>query len=61
MERKPRLDRISVGPPGCEPLLGQIVMESLDLIADPARRTLTPRPESPIEPTLKLKSAALAA
>lgn len=44
-----------VGPPGCEPLIGQIVMEELDLIADPARRTLTPRPESPTLPTLKLK------
>lgn len=44
-----------VGPPGSEPLLGQLVMESLDLIADPARRTLTPRPESPFRPTLKMK------
>ena len=49
-----------VGPPGCEALIGQIVMERLDLIADPAKRTLTPRPESPFHPTLKLKSAALA-
>ena len=45
-----------VGPPGCEPLIGQLVMERLDLIADPARRRLTPRPESPYQPTLKLKS-----
>lgn len=45
-----------VGPPGCEPLLGQIVLESLDLIPDPVKRTLTPRPESPFLPTLKLKS-----
>lgn len=45
-----------VGPPGCEPLVGQLVMEALDLIADPTRRTLTPRPESPYLPTLKLKS-----
>lgn len=44
-----------VGPPGCEALIGQIVMERLDLIADPAKRTLTPRPESPFLPTLKLK------
>lgn len=35
-----------VGPPGCEPLIGQLVMESLDL---------TPRPESPYLPSLKLK------
>jgi predicted aspartyl protease len=49
-----------VGPPGCEPLLGQLVMEELDLIADPAKRTLTVRPESPYLPTLKLKSCASA-
>ena len=47
-----------VGPPGCEPLIGQIVMERLDLICDPGRRTLTPRPESPYLPTLKLKGLA---
>lgn len=45
-----------VGPPGCEALIGQLVMESLDLICDPVKRTLTPRPESPFRPTLKLKS-----
>lgn len=44
-----------VGPPGCEPLIGQIVMEDLDLIPDPVKRTLTPRPESPFLPTLKMK------
>ncbi len=44
-----------VGPAGCEPLIGQIVMETLDLIPDPYKRTLTPRPESPDMPTLKLK------
>ncbi|MCX5797709.1 MAG: aspartyl protease family protein [Elusimicrobia bacterium] len=49
-----------VGPPGCEPLLGQLVMEELDLIADPAKRTLTVRPESPYLPTLKLKSQRVA-
>jgi predicted aspartyl protease len=46
-----------VGPPGCEPLIGQLVMEGLDLIADPRKRTLTPRPESPYLPTLKMKPA----
>ncbi|MCX5790254.1 MAG: retroviral-like aspartic protease family protein [Elusimicrobia bacterium] len=45
-----------VGPPGCEPLLGQIVLESLDLIPDPLKRTITPRPDSPFLPTLKMKS-----
>lgn len=44
-----------VGPPGCELLIGQLVMERLDLILDPLKQTLTPRPESPYLPTLKLK------
>jgi predicted aspartyl protease len=44
-----------VGPPRCEPLLGQVVLERLDLIVDPARRRLTVRPESPFLPTLKAK------
>ena len=44
-----------VGPPGCEPLIGQLVMERLDLIPDPVQRTLTVRPESPLRPTLKMK------
>lgn len=42
-----------VGPPLSEPLIGQIVLEALDLIADCANRTLTPR--TPDYPTLKLK------
>ena len=44
-----------VGPPLSEPLIGQIVLEALDLIADCTNRTLTPRPESPDCPLLKLK------
>ena len=44
-----------VGPPLSEPLVGQIVLEALDLIADCTNRTLTPRPESPDYPLLKLK------
>ena len=44
-----------VGPPLSEPLIGQIVLEGLDLIADCANRTLGPRPESPDYPLLKLK------
>lgn len=44
-----------VGPPGSEPLLGQIVLEEMDLLVDPAGRRLVPRPESPYLPTLKLK------
>ena len=44
-----------VGPPSCEPLIGQGVLERLDLVIDPLKRTLTPRPESPYLPSLKLK------
>jgi predicted aspartyl protease len=44
-----------VGPPQSEALVGQLVLERLDLIVDPLRRTVTPRPESPFIPSLKLK------
>ena len=44
-----------VGPPRSEPLIGQIVLEALDLVADCNRRTLGPRPESPDLPVLKMK------
>ncbi|MGI9301222.1 MAG: clan AA aspartic protease [Gammaproteobacteria bacterium] len=44
-----------VGPVGAEPLLGQIVMEMLDLVIDCQHRTLTVRPESPAYPSYKLK------
>ena len=44
-----------VGPPLSEPLIGQIVLEALDLVADCHNRTLGPRPESPDYPLLKLK------
>lgn len=44
-----------VGPPQCEPLVGQLVLERLDLIVDPLQRTVTPRPESQFLPSLKLK------
>ena len=39
-----------------EPLVGQIVLEALDLIADCATQTLHPRPESPDRPLLKVLS-----
>ena len=42
-----------VGPPLSEALIGQIVLEGLDLIADCANRTLAPR--TPDYPTLKVK------
>ena len=44
-----------VGPPLSEPLIGQIVLEALDLVADCTNRTVGPRPESPDSPLLKLK------
>ena len=44
-----------IGPPSSEPLIGQIVLEALDLVADCTNRTLGPRPESPDSPLLKLK------
>ncbi len=44
-----------VGPPRSEPLVGQLVLERLDLIVDNVKRVLSPRPESPFLPSLKLK------
>ena len=44
-----------VGPPRCEPRLGQVVLERLDLIVDPVKRQLTVRPESPFLPSLNAK------
>lgn len=44
-----------VGPPNSEPLLGQIVLEAMDLVVDCARKKLVPRPESPFLPLLKVK------
>lgn len=44
-----------VEPPLCEPLIGQLVMEELDLVVDCQRQSLGPRPESPNRPLLKLK------
>lgn len=43
------------GPPNCEALLGQVVLEVLDLIPDPVKKALTVRPESPFIPVVKLK------
>jgi len=44
-----------VGPPNSEPLLGQVVLETLDLLVDCTQQKLVPRPESPFLPLLKLK------
>lgn len=44
-----------VNPPASEPLLGQIILERLDLLIDCKEGKLVPRPESPYLPMLKLK------
>ena len=44
-----------IGPPLCEPLIGQLVLEELDLLVDAGSKRLIPRPESPNRPLLKLK------
>lgn len=43
-----------VVPEGAEALIGQVVMEVLDLIPDPVNQTLGPRPESPERPLLRV-------
>jgi hypothetical protein len=53
-DRKMHLDCL-VGPLLVEPLLGQMVLEGLDLIVDCSRKALTSRPESPAYPSFKLK------
>ncbi len=44
-----------IGPPLCEPQIGRLVLEEMDMVVDCAGRTLTLRPESPNRPLLKLK------
>jgi len=44
-----------VGPPNSEALIGQVILEEMDLIVDPKEEKLSPRPESPFLPLLKLK------
>ncbi len=44
-----------VGPPLGEALIGQVILEELDLIPDCQKQTLSPRPESPVYPSLKMK------
>lgn len=43
-----------VAPVGADALIGQLVMAELDLIPDPARQTIGPRPEFPDLPGLRL-------
>lgn len=44
-----------VGPPNSVALLGQIILEEMDLIVDPRQQKLTPRPESPFLPSLSMR------
>jgi len=44
-----------VGPAGTEPLLGQIVLEMMDLLVDCGRNQRVARPESPHVASYKLK------
>jgi predicted aspartyl protease len=44
-----------IGPPLCEPLLGQLVLEELDLMVDSLKQTVVTRPESPNLPLLNVK------
>ena len=41
-------------PQGTDALVGQLVMEGLDLVADCVAQTLHPRPESPDRPLMRL-------
>jgi len=53
-DRSTGLDCI-VGPPASEGLLGQIILERLDLLVDCKEGRLIPRPESPYLAMVKLK------
>lgn len=44
-----------VGPPNSVALIGQVVLEELDLIVDPREQKLSPRPESPFLPSLSMR------
>ena len=43
-----------VGRKGTKVLIGQVILEILDLIIDPKRGVLTPRPESPDMPLIEM-------
>jgi len=44
-----------IGPPRCEALIGQLVLEAMDMVADCTNQTLAPR--NPGYPNLKMKTA----
>lgn len=41
-------------PEGSQPLIGQVVLEVLDLVVDPRTRTVTPNPMSPEMPMVEI-------
>jgi len=43
---------------GCQPLVGQIVLEQLDLVVDPSTRMVMPNPRSPEMPMVEILLAS---
>ncbi len=52
-DRRMNIDCVVI-PIGADPVVGQLVMEELDLVADCRARTLAPNPKSPDIPLLRL-------
>jgi len=46
-------------PEGSQPLIGQVVLEILDLVVDPRTRTLTPNPASPEMPMVEILAVSM--
>ena len=44
-------------PEGAQPLVGQIILEQLDLIVDPSTRKVIPNPRSPEMPMVEILMA----
>ena len=44
-------------PGGAQPLVGQIILEQLDLIVDPSTRKVIPNPRSPEMPVVEILMA----
>ena len=51
---RPMIADCIVLPEGTEPLIGQIILERLDLVADCANETLAPNPASPETPLIRV-------
>ncbi len=50
---RPLVTEAVAGPPLSEALIGQVILEELDMLVDCQNQTLSPRPESPVYPSLK--------